>query len=410
MADVFWRQCAQVSLFALLILVSCTFRLDVCFEFLCNHQPVRAAITAAHMLREMSKFDGIESSVKMSMQENALKFENLAIGVCKQAQQKDRQLATVFLECQLELWTGMTLLDLAVKSECYKFIEECCQEALDARFFGDINPHSTSYATIIAIFLPPFLGCVQHSWFSKKQRYIHYKPPPEHDRVRSATQRRIRPKGFPNDPKVVDKVITDDDLTFRERFELFWKAPITLYFANTILSWVVTVLFSGYFVYTSTAREGPVITKVKSMYPLDWQEQLVLGYHVCALWREALQLIMLCGRTGLRLGCKEYFSELWNLIDLVSVLTFLLGCFGAQEYSAESMVSLVIVLGFTLLIALSQSWWFTYIVSWFSAIVALSLGLANMELLDHIFGYSSAPYVWEFQWHTMMYGIRCPIS
>ena len=197
MADVFWRQCAQVSLFALLILVSCTSRLDVCFEFLCNHQPVRAAITAAHMLREMSKFDGIESSVKMSMQENALKFENLAIGVCKQAQQQDRQLATVFLECQLELWTGMTLLDLAVKSECYKFIEECCQEALDARFFGDINPHSTSYATIIAIFLPPFLGCVQHSWFSKKQRYIHHKPPPEHDRVRSATQRRIRPKGFP---------------------------------------------------------------------------------------------------------------------------------------------------------------------------------------------------------------------
>ena len=41
------------------------------------------------MLREMSKFDGIESSVKMSMQENALKFEKLAIGVCKQAQQKE---------------------------------------------------------------------------------------------------------------------------------------------------------------------------------------------------------------------------------------------------------------------------------------------------------------------------------
>ena len=88
MAAVFWRRCAA---------------------------PARSAISAAYMLQEMSKRDGVEHAVRDKMLENARFFEECAIGVFKQAAKSDRHLANKCLDCSLRLWTGKTLLDLAVK-------------------------------------------------------------------------------------------------------------------------------------------------------------------------------------------------------------------------------------------------------------------------------------------------------
>ena len=86
-------------------------------------QPLRSAITATFLLRELAKREGVEPAVKAQMLRNAEFFEKRAIGVQKMAQESDRRLATTVLGCQLRLWTGMTLLDLAVKSECCMFVE-----------------------------------------------------------------------------------------------------------------------------------------------------------------------------------------------------------------------------------------------------------------------------------------------
>ena len=88
-----------------------------------RRQPLRSAITATFLLRELAKHEGVEPAVKAQMLRNAEFFEKRAIGVQKMAQESDRRLATTVLGCQLRLWTGMTLLDLAVKSECCMFVE-----------------------------------------------------------------------------------------------------------------------------------------------------------------------------------------------------------------------------------------------------------------------------------------------
>jgi len=75
-------------------------------EDLCT-QPVRSAITAAYLLRQMSKRDGIEPGVQSAMKENANYFENLAIGVLSKALEINRSITVVALNCQLRLWTGI---------------------------------------------------------------------------------------------------------------------------------------------------------------------------------------------------------------------------------------------------------------------------------------------------------------
>ncbi|KAJ1470845.1 hypothetical protein T484DRAFT_1846265, partial [Baffinella frigidus] len=36
---------------------------------------------------------------------------------------------------------NQTLLDVAVRFKCERFVEECCHETLDRRFMGDIDPY-----------------------------------------------------------------------------------------------------------------------------------------------------------------------------------------------------------------------------------------------------------------------------
>lgn len=228
-------------------------------------QPVRSAITASYLLRQMAQREGVEPAVRSTMRENADLFEDLAIGVMQQAAKISRQEAAVALDCQLRLWTGMTLLDLAVKGECGRFVERCCDAALRTRLYGDVDPFNNSYSSILVNMMLGGLPCV--IWDS----FLRYQPPPIAEVKRGATQRRRRPLGYPF--KLPNNKPPDDESgrqqtknrianmnpaalnaawksTFSayERWELFWKAPVVLYLFNTLLSLAVTILFTEYFV------------------------------------------------------------------------------------------------------------------------------------------------------------------
>merc|ERR1719478_285821 len=102
----------------------------------------------------------------------------------------------------------MTLLDLAVKSECCMFVEDCCQGALDTKMYGDIDPYKNGFwnflLTILSFGLltgvrfpdePILFGLIRIP-----REVLHYKPPPFDDVVRASTQRRETPQGFPGKP------------------------------------------------------------------------------------------------------------------------------------------------------------------------------------------------------------------
>ena len=291
-------------------------------------QPVRSAITAAYLLRTMAKKDGVEPSVKASMLDNADHFEEKAVGVMLVAQKSNRQLATVTLDCQLRLWTGMTLLDLAVKADCGTFVEKCCQEAIDSRMHGDINPYQTSYPMIFLHIL--FCLGVPSAYFG----WIKFDLPPVDAIVRGSTQRRITPSGFPNRPHehsmlmlIIDDPTPRKDMNNRqldalwgptfgawERFLLFWQSPLVLYLCNTLISWVVTIVFTNQFIAASRLD--------KTNYQVSTEEVMIIIYHGCAIVREILQLATI--GSGWDKLC-EYWTDFWNVLDWAASILFFWG-------------------------------------------------------------------------------------
>jgi hypothetical protein len=164
--------------------------------------PIISAISAAFLLREMAKSDGVEPADRTRMRENADLFEKMAVGVMKTAQKTDRQVATLLLDCVSWcrfVWMEMTLLDLAVKSKCDIFVEECCGEAIDARMYGDMDPYQNSLPSIFFNMFPLF-----GLWAAVGSKFgwgvIKFKIPPVDNVVRGSTQRRKKPLGYPDQP------------------------------------------------------------------------------------------------------------------------------------------------------------------------------------------------------------------
>jgi hypothetical protein len=163
----------------------------------CNF-PVRCALTAACLLRSMKEKSCVDPQEADEMEATASEFENLAIAVQLQAEAEDRSLSVQALNVPLGFWRDpQRLMDLAVAAECDTFVEKCCSAALDDQFTGDLKPYGDKHlnfkicVTIMSIGIPLLI------W----PDWINFQPPPRTEQVRSATQRRKSPKGYPFQPR-----------------------------------------------------------------------------------------------------------------------------------------------------------------------------------------------------------------
>ena len=100
-------------------------------------QPVVSALTAIQLYRAAM------GSVRQEMQdeiETAIqKFEASAIAVQMEAMDEDIRASLEHLECPSLIWGGWTGYDLAVQAGCREFVTQCCRQANDERWYGDIN-------------------------------------------------------------------------------------------------------------------------------------------------------------------------------------------------------------------------------------------------------------------------------
>jgi hypothetical protein len=249
----------EVDLFFLQVLYN---RMEMAEVFwLRSKYPVAMAISAAYLLRELAKSDGLLPDARMLMLENASLFEKKAVGVMNIAQKTDQQLATLILDLGLRLWMETKMLDLAVQSNCRDFVRECCREAINVRMYGDIDPYQNSFWWIwFNVF--PFCGL----WaaispragkvFLKLEGWaIKFKMPPENEVVRNSTQRRSNPP-----PPGAGRQSL-------ERFVLFWKAPIVIFIFNAYVALAVTIIFTEYF-----------IRKQQLKLPVLWQDIVIMVY------------------------------------------------------------------------------------------------------------------------------------
>jgi len=103
--------------------------------------------------------------------------------------------------------------------------------------------------------------------------------------------------------------------TFKERWKLFFGAPKVLYLCNIIVQIVVTVVFSILHFQLNTMVSTP---ELKGQ--IDKMEMLIILYFVSCILREFFQLLVSS-------TIAEYFTDVWNIIDITSIIGFALGTY-----------------------------------------------------------------------------------
>jgi len=325
------------------------------FFFYQSEWPVRNAITAASLLRKMSSMPAFDPTTCQMMLENADYFEDLAVGIQLQAFKDDHKSAKQSLCVPLVIWKRLSLLDLVMESNCVRFVEACCATSTKDFGAGDIDHERTSWM------YSKMLLCILSggSLFFFLPNLINFKPPPFASVVRISTQRRRLPKGYPfrpHDNKVLGRLfatysrsthekssvmlkkvigimtkikhdpnthVKDEEFsllwsytfTSWERCCLFWWSPMVLFLANALIQVFFTVVFTIFLACYEDSLD------VSFLGPREWFPIIEVGilvYFATSLVREVFQATVFA-------TLHEYLMDRWNLIDLVTITSFLVG-------------------------------------------------------------------------------------
>ena len=156
------------------------------------------------------------------MLENAMHFEDRAVAVQEACEDDDRDLARQAVDCEQYLFHGMSLLDVAVKADCNRFVQtKSCTEAIHFRLYGDLSPYDTDLSWLGAFSFFALVGLFSSTWIfwlvavalssfvffildlvpaTVPLPRIMFTLPPISDGWRRRTQRRSIPQGFPHHP------------------------------------------------------------------------------------------------------------------------------------------------------------------------------------------------------------------
>jgi len=283
------------------------------------------------------------------MRVNAEHFEDLASGVMKHAAESSKQEVAILLDIEIRLFTGMTLLDLAFKGSCFRFIRTCCPGAVQTRLYGDLDPHLNSRSRILLNLA--FFGLP--AAFSNS--FLQWRAPPIAEVVRGRSQCRARPEGYPyklsaaegpSKKQRVDKLhtpqlqanrrrnskeLTDRELneqwqfTFspKERWQLFWKAPLISFVVNQLITSIFTIIFTVWFsiarLYPSTLlqsddRRSEVRLPDHPFLLLFLQRHVeirdILFVYFCfSFLKECFAALLHCLTRGYRNGLQHYLLD-----------------------------------------------------------------------------------------------------
>jgi len=139
--------------------------------------PVRTALLAATIHRRWAALPDVKPQVAASM------LVSVAVEVQLQAMRDDPERALESLEIMSRLWKGQTGVDLALLGGCRQFVENCCVQALDYRWGGDVHP----YNQCLGLYPSVIVNAATGGLFSRS--LIEFRQSPCAEAVRSPGQR-----------------------------------------------------------------------------------------------------------------------------------------------------------------------------------------------------------------------------
>ncbi|XP_031704839.1 transient receptor potential cation channel subfamily M member 6 isoform X3 [Anarrhichthys ocellatus] len=286
----------------------------------------RAAV-ACKLYRSMA-FEARQSSMDDHISErfktHSLEFGQLAVDLLDCAFRQNGQMAMKLLTSEMEAWSHFTCLQMAVSSCHRPFVSHSCtQTLLTDLWTGPLNMRKNSFVKIIlSLLLPPAILLLE---FKSKAEMCHVpqsheamlfglesvKSPPADEASQDAERGlSFHDRCFGHVSETVSST-TVTCLSWITRLYDFYTAPVVKFWFHTMSYLFFLILFS--YVVLVEMQDQPSV-----------QEWLVIAYILSTAVEKTREVLMSEPRK-LSQKLKIWFSEYWNVSDVIAILLFLAG-------------------------------------------------------------------------------------
>jgi transient receptor potential cation channel subfamily M protein 3 len=300
------------------------------------------------MAREAAE-DDLETQVYEDLKNYEMEFENIALGLLDYYYQKDHEMAQQLLTCELQNWSGVTCLNLAVAANHKALLAHpCCQIILGIIWLGGLSTRKNmNMKVILGILCPLYIPYLE---FKAKEQVHHIlKTEEEHfiDLLKENEKTKRRSSNIPsnvdsetevpipcydygrkntvlreNGEVVIDYRITGTQpLSLRRKLYEFFDAPITKF-------WVDCIAYCLFLVSLT------YVVLVKMEIKPSWEGIYTITY-ICTFACEKIREIVSSEPVGLKQKLSVWSRSMWNPLDLVAVIFFFIGLCLRFSYSIQ---------------------------------------------------------------------------
>ncbi|CAF4854401.1 unnamed protein product [Rotaria sp. Silwood1] len=283
--------------------------------YLCSktRNPTIAPLFGTHIYRRAARLT-VDSDIQQQYEEHAAQFDIHAMSIIDRCFDSDENFAVDLLKHSAVAFNDTDRLLLARKADCRSFLaSKCVQRYLDNEWFGHINYKRRTInfrVFLCSLFLPLIpIFCTFLPYVEK------------HKNIVSSTQDRSRGSQstmMNNDIEHIQHK-RKKNVPWTDRISYFYQAPIVRFYYYTIFFIIFLLLFSfvllvDYFplnVY-GERRSGFQNLKLSAT-------EIILHICIWSLIAEEIRQFFFVSIT------REYFGEIWNIIDILAIITYIIG-------------------------------------------------------------------------------------
>ncbi|XP_033100603.1 transient receptor potential cation channel subfamily M member-like 2 [Anneissia japonica] len=332
---------------------------------------IAAALTSCMILKNMSeKEDDADHKEHLSRLSDA--FEDFAIGVLNECYNEDEERTSIILVREFHQWGRATCLSLAVNGRMKKFVsQQGVQNLLTEIWMGKLSKENSFYTLALCVVCPPLIyflikfredeseeeednNLVKRSNSKRKKSIKANGNNLEGDQLSQSLQmvkvqdsnggaedKPAKPTGGTNQDEEfyhpthdVDIRDSGKELSWYQRFKLFYDSPRITFTHNLIFYFLFLALFS-YIMLTSFTKEVSVA-------------EYVLLFWMITLFTEEFRQIAQGESNRWRLRLLFWITDYWNIVDLATLILFTVGF--TMRFFNETFAASRVVLAIDLMI------------------------------------------------------------
>lgn len=264
-----------------------------------------AALVANRLLKAMKQRSRDYDQIN-KLQGHADLFEERAIGVLTECYASDEKMALQLLVQQRDNWGQTSCILIAVNADNKRFISQtACQSLLSNIWMGKMNNSNSNWKLIVSILFPLFILLL--ITFDKKNS--------EKDQGSESGKK----KGSKNEA---------ENLSRKQKILAFYTAPVITFITNVgfyvifliIFSYVLLVEFQN----TTSNMEYLLYIWVFAILTEELRQMYFRSY-VKAVRHQVHAEILAKYSSSIRIKIANYFTDIWNIVDIINILLFLIG-------------------------------------------------------------------------------------